>query len=512
MTNSRGNFFLLSMFYLVAHGGILLIPNAIYWDDWILYRVDPEIILNTFKQAGSMFNVGGFLHKAMLDVGPWIYKVLTFWLMFASGILLNSILKRYENIATETRFFIVLLFLLLPFNLARVALIDFPYTLCYFLFFLAWQLMDRFRIAALALFFLSFNTNSLLVIYALPVLDMLYRSGHLASLKSALGFGIRRIDYLLLPFVYFFVKFYFFAPSGLYEGYNQSYSTQNLMESAILQRDDFFHLFKLLREVVGVELWLFLSLFVFLFVKNKPLIATPQKWISWGLLAIGLLAFFLGAFPYWILGYVPTFNDWSSRHQLLLPLGSALIIVGILSFNNLNGKTKAHSIIIRGSQTINASVISIIVGASLAFNVSSYATLFIDWQKQKQLIHLFSKNADLERAGLVVFVDATEQLNGLGRKQRSYEWNGMLEAAFGNQKRFAIQQSQSDDYLSGNLDRYFQSEYKAGSFRKNVGLPSVLVEINLAKPGNFREKIMNSVFPKLTLSVSEIDLTNSRKQ
>jgi len=82
-----------------------------------------------------MFNLTGYLHVAMLEVGPWIYKVLTFVLMFASGLLLNLILKRHANIATETRFYIILLFLVLPFNIARVALIDFPYTLCYFLFF-----------------------------------------------------------------------------------------------------------------------------------------------------------------------------------------------------------------------------------------------------------------------------------------------------------------------------------------------------------------------------------------
>ncbi len=82
-----------------------------------------------------MFNLIGYMHIAMLEIGPSIYKVLTFALMFGSGLLLNLILKRHANITKEARFFIVLLFLLLPFNAARVALVVFNYTLCYFLFF-----------------------------------------------------------------------------------------------------------------------------------------------------------------------------------------------------------------------------------------------------------------------------------------------------------------------------------------------------------------------------------------
>ena len=491
MTKSKKDIFLWGMFYLVAQGGILLIPNAIYWDDWVFYRQDHDIIFDATRQLGSMFNLWGHLHVTMLKVGPWIYKVLTFILMFASGLLLNLILKRHSNITTETRFFVVLFFLVLPFNIARVALVDFPYTLCYFLFFLAWMLMDRYRVLALPLFFLSFNTNSLLVFYAVPFLDMLYRGGHLSSLKSALRFGIRRIDYILLPFVYFFIKVYLYPPSGIYEGYNQSYNVINLIFSPMFQMYDLFRL------NISVGLCLFLSLFAFLLIKNRSLISIEKERTPWRLLALGLLVFLLGAFPYWILGYVPTFHEWTSRHQLLLPLGSALVIVGVLSINHLSDKM---------------GVISIIIGASLAFNVETYATLFIDWQKQVQLMHLFANNTDIERAGLIVFEDKTESLNALERKYRFYEWNGILETTFGKDTRFGISRSEINDYLSGKLDRYFQGYYKAGLFRKDAALPPVLVEIDLVKSEGLRETIINSVFPKLTLSVSEIDLINSRKQ
>ena len=34
--------------YLAAHGGILLIPNAIYWDDWTFWNTKSATILDLF--------------------------------------------------------------------------------------------------------------------------------------------------------------------------------------------------------------------------------------------------------------------------------------------------------------------------------------------------------------------------------------------------------------------------------------------------------------------------------
>jgi len=484
---SINDILLLGVFYLVAHGGILLIPNAIFWDDWIYYRADPSIIFDISRQIGWMFNLFGYMHVAMLGVGPWVYKAFTFSLMFVAGLMLWLILRRYPGITKDGRFFIVLLFLLLPFNMARVALVDFHYTLCFFLFFLAWALMDRFRVVALALFFLSFNTNSLLVFYVAPVLDMFYRGGHLSSLKLAVRFSLRRVDYMLLPFVYFLVKVYYFSPSGIYHDYNEGYGISHLMRSPVDQVYDLFSV------DVNVGLCLILSLFVFWLISKKSLAAIQKGQSPWLLPVTGAVIFCLGAFPYWILGHVPTFHEWTSRHQLLLPLGSALIIVGAFAYNDSTGRL---------------GVMSIIIGASLAFNVSTYAALFVDWQKQKRLTSLFAKNQSVEHAGLIVVDDRSERINALDRIYRFYEWNGILEAAFGNQRRFAVPLSQLDDYLAGKLDVHLTGPYKAKSFQKNAPLPVVLVQINLIKPDRDDGMVMARFYPRFVLSASVIDLEN----
>ena len=161
---SRNNYTaLLAFFYLLSQGGLLLIPNAIYWDDWsTLFNNDATLIFEIFKELGSMFNIHGHIHANLLKLGPWSYRVFTFILMFASGLLLDSILKKINQLSEIDRFLIVLLFLILPFTIARASLIIFPYTFFYFLFFSGWQLINRSRFGSLALFFLSFNLNSLL--------------------------------------------------------------------------------------------------------------------------------------------------------------------------------------------------------------------------------------------------------------------------------------------------------------------------------------------------------------
>jgi hypothetical protein len=84
-------------FYLVAHLGILFISNAIYWDDWILFQGQPEIVIDTFvQQAATLFYLEGYLHVSLLKMGPWIYKLATFLLMFMTGFFLEKIMKKHS--------------------------------------------------------------------------------------------------------------------------------------------------------------------------------------------------------------------------------------------------------------------------------------------------------------------------------------------------------------------------------------------------------------------------------
>jgi len=455
---------ILFLYYLIAHGGILFILNAIYWDDWVLYNVNQNIIFDKFNQAGKMFNISGYMHNYFLLAGPWIYKVITFLLMFFAGILLNYILKRHQDLSTEARFLVVLFFLVLPFYHARVALIDIGYTISYFLFFLAWFMMSKNRILSLILFFISFNTNSLLVFFLLPFLDSYWHDTHSKNRFNYLlfvNFCIKKIDFVALPFLYFIIKVYYYSPFGLYENYNEQYSIANLIKAPIIMIIEWSRL-----EIAIIPVFLLLFIIVYLNRRVSSFDNLFTKIKTSKLLIAAIIAFVSGVFPYWILGHIPTFAEWSSRHQLLLPLSFSLIFVFLIKFISFD---------------LRRYYIATIISVSLVANLSVYISFYIDWKKQTDLIVLMSSNNILKQADLVVFDDLTQNLNAIDRKYRPYEWNGLMAEAFAEESRFGIDSRDKQNFIQGSMYQgYFShpSHYKASSFSNDKSLNAVSVKIH----------------------------------
>lgn len=489
--NIKNDFVVMGLLYLVMHGGIFFIPNAIFWDDWVLYRAPSSTVLEIFRQAGSMFNMSGYLHVLMLNIGPWIYKVLTFILMFASGLLLNPILERNGLLTKECRFFTVLLFLLLPFNLARVALINFPSTLCYFLFFLAWFLMDKRKIVALLLFFVSFSLNSLLVFYTLPFLDMAYRSGNLTSPKSFFSYACKRPGFLLVPFLFFGIKVFFFSPTGAYSGYNQGYALSNVVSGVKLQLID------LMRVRVNPYIFLLLLPFVFFLLTRKQAEDTAATDVAkrqvWTIVALGAIALILGAFPYLIIGHTPTFIYWTSRHQILLPFGAALVLAAILCALR---------------KPLKIAGMCLIIAASLSYGLKTYYSLFLDWNKQVMLIELFRNSPIIKDSKLVIFKDDSKSLNVFSRAYSFYEWNGLMEMAYGTENHFGINSEDLTHYRKGKFDIYFSGRLKASSHIRDIDAPAVLVKINQVKTNKAVTNLVGKVFPDIALTVSPLTQSN----
>ena len=148
----------------------------------------------------------------------------------------------------------------------------------------------------------------------------------------------------------------------------------------------------------------------------------------------GILSFVIAGFPYWILGHVPTFSEWTSRHQLLFPLGMALIIVSTLV--SVPNRTRLNFIIIAIS----------LCGAT---NVFTYKDFYFDWQKQKELIYYLKRNDLALDADLIVFDDRAKSLNAINRTTRFYEWNGILKYTFGDELRHGLNLDQLYDYSDG---------------------------------------------------------------
>jgi hypothetical protein len=444
--------FFIGIFYLLAHGGILFIPNALYWDDWVWYDNSPDALMKATLEMGRVFYWLTYLHVFILSIGLWLYKVLTFVLMFLSGIFLWFILKSNIWISKELRFLVVLLFLILPFNHARVVLSTFQYTFSYFLFFLGWFFLGKSRLLSLFLFLLSFRTNSMLVFYTLPIVEWYFRDSDMLKPKKLWQWGIRRLDFLLLPFVFFVVKIIFFKPNGLYHGYNTQFSLKSLFISPVYMAFDFTRLH------VNVFLFIACTIACF-FIIHKRMLEPGKSDVR--MLYAGLLAFICAVFPYWILGHTPTFHEWTSRHQLLLPLGISLILIWF---------------IFKYPPTTRVTLLSIAIGLFISMNIQAYSGFFLDWDKQKSLISLMSVNDEIRDGRLIVFIDESE--NALERTYRFYEWNSLMKMAFGDEKRFGINRVEYESYKTGLFDSQYSEDNNASQHTRSTKGDHVVVRID----------------------------------
>ncbi len=432
--------------YALMHGGLLAIPSGIFWDDWVLYRADPKTLFEIFEHAGSLFNLVAYLHVLLLEAGPWLYKTCTFFLMLGAGYFCFFILRRNELFDRDYVTVTTLLFVLLPFNMARAALICLPSTIFYFLFFLSWWAMFRWPYLSAIGFLISFNTQSLLVFFALPLLELFYCKTNSRSVRSIIAFGRQNALWISMPISFFLFKTIFFPPHGLYEGYNSNYRGNNLLSASRAQFSDIANF-----SINGALFILLLPASYILTSKLLP----PEAWsrrLDRGSMRLPMLlgatALGLALLPYWILDHVPTFIEWTSRHQLLMPLGVALCLSGGVFLS-------------RG--WMRRAVLSVIVAVCLAFGVNAYSELYADWRKQQALINFFESNASVRASELIVIDDCTGADYALRRFVRFYEWNGMLEAAFGDQSRFAITAGQEQAYLNGSLDIFITPHLKAAA-------------------------------------------------
>lgn len=459
---------LAGVFYSLMHAGIFFIPSAVFFDDWVIVDSSNETILEIFRQAGAMFNLVGFLHVGLVFLGVWSYKLLTFILMGAAGYFLNEILKKNSVLGYQLRWSIVLLFLLLPFNMARVALIDFPYALCYAMFFGAWLTIDRYRFLSAVLFFMSFNTNSLLVFYALPVLDQWYRSSGRYTAYTLVRFALARWELMVLPFLYFGIKFLFYRPEGFYAGYNQGY---NLEVIPVVVEEQ-------IRDLLGLRFnaKAVLVFFPFVYIALRALFnfneSDKRLLLSLVAMVSGVISIVLACFPYWILGYTPTFSDWTSRYQLLMPLGAALLVSGALLLLPKIFKTIS---------------LAVVVSACLSYGLSGYYHFYIDWQKQLFLLQEINKDPVISEANFIIIKDQTKKLDAVGRTYRFYEWNGILVRALGDDRRFALEPREVSRYVSGGYDKFFTVQYKSGRHVRSDEESVAVIELDLkSKDGESR--------------------------
>ena len=431
------------LFYSISFGWII-VNQGIFWDDWTLYKIPAEVIQNVFIINGDPLQ--GCLINAVMSLPGYIliFRILVFILFLLSAVLYNSILKKFTFINKEERFFLVMLFAIAPVNFARITLIVFPYTVCFFIFFLGFLFLQNYfinkkiicRILSLLCFFTSFVTNSLLVFYLVPVIFIIY-----AEMKNIKNFyniikrGIRYLDFILLPIIFFMIKMFFFKPSGIYSQYNMI-TVHNLIRAPFQFPEAFLNniispfgeFLSILPQYFYLPLILFLSLMAILFfITGRE--RTEKSFLLKNILFIlaGIFLFCLGIFPYLAVGDTPSMYNWFSRHQLLMAPGISIIIT--------------YAILIIGDalrfKWVKFILLSAVLTVYSAINFKIYYDYNRDWLKQQSILFNL-KSSDLARDHTTFILDdKLSAYNTLNRPYRFYENSGLMKQAFNNEKRYA---------------------------------------------------------------------------
>jgi hypothetical protein len=434
----------------------LLRPNTLYWDDWAFIWAQPKNYLNEIFVDTGLPPWRALLDQQLISVGYWTLQSLTFLMFFTAGIYLYSILQKIKCLTFEQTQFITLIFLIIPINHSRVALVLFGYTTSYFLFFLAWCLLIRLRsylfVCSLVFFFWSFMTHSFLFFYILPVAHFVRLNFANTSLVLLNRILILKTTILLaLPFAYYALRSKFWYPTPEWEGYHR------------FKIDGALKVLPLL--IIGT---LIIGIF-WVFVRRKISKIQGLKTVL-----VGWLIFAWGLFPYFANGRIPDYasifavrSDWGGRHIMLTPLGAAIIIAGAVEIT---------------SNSLKRRLKTILLAVFVAFNIFCGTQIYLDSLKKEKLTELIAKAGEageFKPSSQIIFVDETKKFNSRFSTYRDPELRAILAISDVNAQVITGKVECSSD--QGDLEVKLESNktYLSAILTRDLGLT---LEISACSP------------------------------
>jgi len=460
---------LICIVYTFCHG-LSLLNTGLFWDEWIYAMLDKTAINTHFIQLGNPL-VGDYLYLIFsLPYGITIFRLITFFSFLIATLALYGILKSFKNIHRDTIVILCILFAIIPVNFARISISTNLYAICYGLFFLAWYVLTKyletrklhFRICALLLFFISFLTQSLLFFFLIPVVFIAYWFREdIHSIKSLIRFYARYVDFLILPLVFFGLKNIFWKPFALYDGYTKL-SVQNfisiptnfiyssrLTAGYIIEKISQFIRSPLESHILEFVFFCILFLIILYFISRRDILTAGNVKNYLLLIFTGFGIFLIGMFPYLAVGNIPNYYTWESRNQLLLPLGTSIIL-----FYTISLLSKKLSL---SKKTVQI-IFSLLISGFIIINVGSYLDYQGDSFKQESLLMHFNKSDIMRNYSTFLFNDTTTRLNGNQRSVAFYEYTGMMKYVFKNDIRLGSSLYEFQIHAKNNMSYFKGSE------------------------------------------------------
>jgi hypothetical protein len=483
----------------------MLLNRGVYYDDWVWYVMDKNSLMSAFAQLGNVlmgYYFGLASAQALLGWGISAIRVLTFLYYLVSALIFNSLLKTVREIDDASRLALVLLFALFPFDGTRPMVSDSFYAMGYMLFFVGLWLTTRYlsrkvrimRIAALCVFFLSFMTGSLLVFYAVAFLYVLYREGALKSIPrsfteavSIARIGFKYLDFVLLPFAFWILRYLFWLPNGMYKGYNEIHFTD--LGPQTLARNFGASIYysiigsiemlgdasasRIARPIIPVSIAVFVLVFSAVFLILRKRFVPGRTMLGAGkMFLVGCILFGIGIFPYLALGKVPVAFSLTSRWMLLLPAGFSFI-----TFSLIEAVTGASAYFHKGrfgrQPLLKAILVSLVIALFVSSNIMVHLSYQVDYYKQRSLIENLSSSEAVRDHTTFLFADHAVYMNVFSRTYRVYEYTSMMKYVFGDEKRFGCN--------AGEWERCVQEYYpdlKIWNFRQyNLTEPQYVISV-----------------------------------
>ena len=396
-----------TILYTISWGWLFIVRESLWADDW--YRFAR---LGVFDWDSLGFAPWLKLESTLFDlIGLTGSRIFIFGTFFIAALFLFLISENISALSLEQRKFLVLLFLLIPFNTARVSLQCIHYSNSFLLFFCAWYVLIRFKsnktfVFSLVMFFLSFGMHSLLPFYFLPVLHKLILSKS-NNLWELVLYARAKFLMFMLPILYWTMRSIFWPEELDYHDVS---------------------LTSLLKTIHFVLISGGLLLIVFLLQLNLKEVKQSLQVVFAGILCIffGIYAYVVYGFFYadwsFFSKYFETFlgrSDWYSRHQTLQPLGAALLIIGSLEL--------LPRFLKRYKQQLQALIIVFCV----VFNIGFGFEYVVDHSKQREVIEVLKEGGESKFGSNYQFVDQTTLLNARGRTYRGRDWKGLVLSAYG---------------------------------------------------------------------------------
>jgi len=473
--------------YLLGNG-IILFNQGIYWDDWTVFNASKDALLQQFWGNGSPH--WAYLHWYLQKFSnpKLIYNILTFFLQIGSIFLLFQIVKNL-NLKNELFYLVILFSGIIPYFSAKNTMICFIYTSSYFLFILGCYFMlmpntkYKFikRLLSIIFLVLSFSTESFLVFFTIPFVIYAINNKIIILREKNLSFkSLKNISinlkkdiyfyiYLILPFLTFVLKLIYFPTTNLHArfGYNEItlegllLTPENLLKSFLLSFIGLFNEFydSIFNGTKSNFLLLVFLFFMTLFVvvtlnsfNINKFVLSITKPFRYFLLSFSV--FMLAALPYCIIGKVPQFGAYYTRHQLLLPIGSAMLLLGIIYLLSGNKKIKQK--------------VWVLIFTSLCVATTFVKNLeYISGGLKNEALIMKMKNDELfmNNTTFLVFDKAIE-LNATSRGNCFYAFNGMAKMAFGNENRLICDVNEYLGYLYH--DRHNWSMWLSGAEMLNM--------------------------------------------